>query len=297
MSEIAIRSLFEAPTVEALARRLARGGGGASGAACCGAAGRDPAVVCAAAAVVPRSPGRPGRDLHDPVCAAPEGALDVAALEAALSDLVARHESLRTVFPERLGVPRQEILRRRGAARGLKFAVSEAELAAGAVCGGAAAASISRASCRCGRICLRSAERGTYCCWCCTTLRATAGRWRRWARSCRLYAARREAGSRASAAAGAICRLYAVAARGAGGRRGWRQRDCAPACVLDGDPARPARAARSAQRPCAACGCELSRRQWLRSRCRGAARRACWARARRAGRACSWCCRRALRRC
>ena len=38
------------------------------------------------------------------------GALDAAALEGALGDLVERHESLRTVFPETLGVPRQEIL-------------------------------------------------------------------------------------------------------------------------------------------------------------------------------------------
>ena len=38
------------------------------------------------------------------------GALDRAALEAALGDLVDRHESLRTIFPERLGVPRQEVL-------------------------------------------------------------------------------------------------------------------------------------------------------------------------------------------
>ena len=64
--EIAIRSLFEAPSVEALARRLRRGRGGAACAGGAAAAGRDPAVVCAAPAVVPDRLEGPSRDLHDP---------------------------------------------------------------------------------------------------------------------------------------------------------------------------------------------------------------------------------------
>src|SRR5260370_274059 len=38
------------------------------------------------------------------------GALDREALAAALSDVVGRHESLRTIFPETLGVARQQVL-------------------------------------------------------------------------------------------------------------------------------------------------------------------------------------------
>ena len=55
--ELAIRSLFEAPTVAALVKRLARMRRRRAGVACGGASGRDPALVCAAPAVVPGSAG------------------------------------------------------------------------------------------------------------------------------------------------------------------------------------------------------------------------------------------------
>ena len=68
------------------------------------------------------------------------GALDRSALAAALGDIVARHESLRTVFPDTLGVPRQEVLAAEAARPRLAVVeVGEADLAqalAGAARGG-----------------------------------------------------------------------------------------------------------------------------------------------------------------
>ena len=130
--ELSIRSLFEAPRVAALAARLSQAAGLpdaapgrpalAAGARPSelplsyaqrrlwflerlegGAAGGEGGAAGGAAA---------GKVSHYtmPLAARLCGALDRAALALALEDVVARHESLRTRFPDRLGVPRQEIV-------------------------------------------------------------------------------------------------------------------------------------------------------------------------------------------
>ncbi|MFC8490310.1 amino acid adenylation domain-containing protein [Streptomyces sp. NPDC057235] len=110
-ADLAVRTLFEHPTAAALARVL------------------DPAAP-ARPAVTPvrRRPdplplsfaqsrlwflGRlegPGSTYNVPLVLELRGTLDADALRAALLDVVERHESLRTVFPERDGVPHQVVL-------------------------------------------------------------------------------------------------------------------------------------------------------------------------------------------
>ena len=129
--EIAIRSLFEAPTVEALASRLHEGEAARPGVRVM----RRPAEVSLSFAqrrlwFLGRLEG-PSATYNVPLAVRLSGELDAGALEAALGDVVARHESLRTLFPDTLGVPRQEILEASAARPRLAFeTVSEAGLSA-----------------------------------------------------------------------------------------------------------------------------------------------------------------------
>src|SRR5262249_18639506 len=127
--EVAIRSLFEAPTVAGLAERLDLP-----------PATRPALLARVRPAQIPLSYAQrrlwflgrlegPSATYTIPLAVRFTGRLDVAALEAALGDVVERHESLRTVFPETLGVPHQQVLDLAAARPRLTVAaVSEAEL-------------------------------------------------------------------------------------------------------------------------------------------------------------------------
>ena len=108
--EVSIRSLFEAPTVE----RLAKGLEGAEQARPALRPGARPAPIPLSFAqrrlwFLARLEDR-SATYTIPLALRLRGSLDQTALEAALGDLVERHESLRTVLPDELGVPRQLIV-------------------------------------------------------------------------------------------------------------------------------------------------------------------------------------------
>jgi amino acid adenylation domain-containing protein/non-ribosomal peptide synthase protein (TIGR01720 family) len=108
--ELAVRDVFEAPTVAGLAVKTA----GASGA-------RAAVRPMSRTDLIPLSFAQrrlwflnrlegPNSTYNLPLAARLTGALDVPALQSALGDVVARHESLRTTFPETHGTPRQSVL-------------------------------------------------------------------------------------------------------------------------------------------------------------------------------------------
>ncbi|ORA84916.1 hypothetical protein BST27_30725, partial [Mycobacterium intermedium] len=107
---LSVRALFEAPTVGLLAPRV--GGDGHRLAPL--VAGERPAVVPLSFAqsrlwFIDQIQG-PSPVYNMPVVLRLGGHLNVRALGAALADVVARHESLRTVFAVEQGVPRQVVM-------------------------------------------------------------------------------------------------------------------------------------------------------------------------------------------
>ncbi|MFE7115549.1 amino acid adenylation domain-containing protein, partial [Streptomyces sp. NPDC057654] len=114
-TELSVRQLFERPTVAALAAAL-------SGSE----EGRAPLTVCARPDRLPLSYAQqrlwflhqlegPSPTYNVPTGIRLSGALDAEALRAAFADVVARHETLRTVFAEDAEGPYQRVLPERGA--------------------------------------------------------------------------------------------------------------------------------------------------------------------------------------
>ncbi|TYB42714.1 non-ribosomal peptide synthetase [Actinomadura chibensis] len=130
-AELPVRALFEAPTVAGLAALV---GGARPGRPALARRERPGAVPPSYAQqrlwFLNRFEG-PSATYNMPAALRIRGALDVGAVRAAVGDVVARHESLRTILPDGGGVPRQVVLDPAAARPELEVAeTTEAELPA-----------------------------------------------------------------------------------------------------------------------------------------------------------------------
>ncbi|MFD7010512.1 amino acid adenylation domain-containing protein, partial [Rhodococcus jostii] len=117
-TDCGVRDLFEAPTVAALAARIEHAGAGPSGHPVLAARSRPDDIPLSYAQQrmwFVNQLDTTSAAYNIPIVVSLSGALDVGALNSALTDVVARHESLRTMFPVRGDWPVQQILPAEGA--------------------------------------------------------------------------------------------------------------------------------------------------------------------------------------
>ena len=203
-AEVPVRAVFEAPTPARLAAVL-QGAGPAR--LPLGARPRPDRVPLSFAQqrlwFITRLEG-PSGSYNTPVALQLNGELDVAALEAALADVMARHEVLRTVFPVADGRPYQRVL----ALDELDWELPVTEVDVWDLPGVVAEAAkepfdLGAELPRYGRGCWPRARGRMCCCSCCITWSLTAGRTGCWPGICRWRTRR---GGRAGRRAGRRCR-------------------------------------------------------------------------------------------